>query len=117
MKGFLAILLILGITVSSLTGCTTLSDSTRTKTEGTAVGAGGGAVIGGIIGAVVGDVGLGAAIGAAAGAAIGYGYGSHVAGKKAKYAETEDWLDACIVSLDGKNRETMYLSPFENVFI
>lgn len=108
MKGLLVILLILGIAVSSLTGCTTLSDSTRTKTEATAVGAGGGAVIGGIIGAFLGDAGLGALFGTAAGAAIGYGYGSHVAKRKAEYAETEDWLDACIVSLDEKNKETMH---------
>ncbi|GJQ57803.1 MAG: hypothetical protein D8M57_03530 [Candidatus Scalindua sp. AMX11] len=109
MKIFLIVLFVLGIGISCLTGCQT-NDNTRTKAEGTAVGVGGGALLGGLLGAAFGG-GEGAIIGAAAGAlaggAAGYAYGAHVAKEKEKYAKAEDWLDACIISLNEKNRETL----------
>ncbi len=109
MKKELVILLVIVISISCLTGCQT-TDKTRTKAEGTAVGAGGGALLGGLLGVAFGG-GDGALIGAAAGAvvggAVGYAYGTHVANEKDKYVEAEDWLDACVDSLNETNKETM----------
>ena len=102
MKRFLAI----SVTAAYLmvmTGCAdkNMDDSTRTKAEGTAVGA----ALGGIVGALIGDE-KGALIGAAVGATAGYLYGSHVAQEKEKYASQEDWLDGCIASAQKVNHET-----------
>lgn len=91
-----------------LSGCANMSDGTRTKTEATALGAGGGALLGGLIGALAGGsdaAWVGAAVGAGVGGIAGYVYGSHVAREKAKYASQEDWLDACIDSAEKVNRE------------
>lgn len=106
-KGFLmkrAILFPLGVIVPLLvlTGCTEpqMTDATRTKTEGTLVGAAGGAALG----ALIGDRN-GALIGAALGSVAGYAYGSHVAEEKAKYAREEDWLDASIRKAEKANRD------------
>src|SRR5215831_16131952 len=80
------------LVVTLLAGCATMSDETRTKTEGTAVGAGVGAVAGGVLGYLLGGK-QGAAIGAGAGAALGAGggylYGTHVANRKKEYAREE----------------------------
>ena len=93
-----------------LSGCaTTMSDSSRTKAEGTAAGAGAGALLGGLIGALSGggdDALVGAAIGAGVGGLAGFAYGSHVAKQKEKYASEEQWLDACIASAQKVNQET-----------
>ena len=95
--------------VSSISGCANIKDdSTRTKTEGTMIGAGAGAVVGGLVGYLVGgEKGalIGAGVGAAAGAAGGYAYGDHVAGQKEKYAKEEDWLDACVVEAKQTNQD------------
>ncbi|MDL2207242.1 YMGG-like glycine zipper-containing protein [Desulfovibrio sp. OttesenSCG-928-F20] len=84
----------------ALPGCATIqNDATRTKTEGTLVGAAGGAGIGAAIGAIFGGsrgAGIGAAIGAVVGAGAGYLVGDHIARKKAEYATQEEWLDACV---------------------
>ena len=67
------------VVVLALTGCASMSDSQRTKTEGTLVGAGTGALLGAVIGGVVGGRDgalIGAAIGTAAGGAAGYAYGT-----------------------------------------
>lgn len=81
-------------------GCTNIKDdSTRTKTEGTMVGAGFGAALGAGLGALFGGSKgalVGAAIGVGVGSLSGYFYGKHVADKKAEYASREEWLDACI---------------------
>ncbi len=86
---------------STIFGCANIQDdSDRTRAEGATTGA----VVGGILGALVGqalggDTGstlAGAAIGAAVGGASGYAYGDHVAGQKEQYANSEDWLNACI---------------------
>ncbi len=92
------------VLIVSMTGCTQpdMTDSQRTKTEGTAVGALGGAALGALIG---GDS-QGALIGAALGGLAGYAYGSHVANEKAKYASKEDWLNACISSAKKVNKST-----------
>jgi len=80
-------------------------DGTRTRAEG----AGAGAVLGGVLGAVIGNqsgnAGEGALIGAAVGGLGGLAYGDHVARKKAAYARTEDYLDACIAEAVQVNQE------------
>ncbi len=94
----------------ALSGCTNIKDDgTRTRAEGAGTGAVIGAVAGGILGQLIGGdtqgTLVGAAIGAAVGGAGGYAYGDHVANQKAKYAQEEDWLDACIVQAQQKNAE------------
>lgn len=89
--------------IVSMTGCTqpNMSDSQRTKAEGTGVGVLGGALLGALVGGK-----KGAAWGAALGGVAGYAYGSHVANEKAKYARKEDWLNACILSARKVNKST-----------
>jgi len=85
---------------SSLSGCANIQDDgTRTKTEGTMVGAGVGAALGAGIGALIGGrqgAAIGAGVGLLAGSAVGYAAGSHVASQKSKFASEEAWLEACI---------------------
>jgi len=94
-------LLVISSVTLLMTGCAQqqMTDSERTRTEGTLVGAAGGAALG----ALIGDR-QGALIGAALGGAAGYAYGSHVAEEKAKYARAEDWLDASIARAERINR-------------
>ncbi|MEA3490613.1 MAG: hypothetical protein U9R27_01790 [Campylobacterota bacterium] len=89
--------------IVGLTGCAqqNMTDSQRTKAEGTGVGVVGGALLGAAIGGR-----RGAAWGATLGGAAGYAYGSHVANEKAKYARKEDWLNACIYDARKVNRNT-----------
>ena len=89
MNSMVAVLVICAV----LSGCAGMSDQTRTRTEGTAVGA----VIGGLVGLAIGD-GEGAAIGALAGAGIGYLAGNEIAKRKKNYASTEKFLDAEIAN-------------------
>ncbi len=92
-----------------LSGCAGMSDADRTRAEGAGAGAGAGAIAGALLGQLIGgdteSTLLGAAIGGAIGAAAGHAYGNHVAGQKAKYAKTEDWLNACIASAEQVNNE------------
>lgn len=83
------------------TGCTqpNMTDSQRTKAEGTGTGVIAGALIGGLIGGRDG-----AALGAALGGVAGYAYGSYVAEEKAKYANTEDWLNSEINKASQENK-------------
>jgi len=102
------VIIFITIVTLAFSGCAGMSDSTRTKAEGTAVGAGGGAALGAIIGALAGGkegAALGAAIGAGVGGVAGFAYGTHVAKQKEKYAKTEDWLNACIASAQKNNQE------------
>jgi hypothetical protein len=89
--------------VMMMTGCAqqNMTDSQRTKAEGTGIGVLGGALLGAAIGGREG-----AAWGAALGGTAGYAYGSHVANEKAKYARKEDWLNACIYDAKKVNRNT-----------
>jgi len=67
MKRVIVLLAIVVLMIGSLSGCANIQDDgTRTKTEGTLVGAGAGAAIGAGIGALIGG-GRGAAVGAGAG--------------------------------------------------
>jgi archaellum component FlaC len=93
-----------------MSGCANIKDDgTRTRTEGAGTGAVIGAVAGGLLGQLIGGdtkgTLVGAAIGAAVGGAGGYAYGNHVANQKAKYAQEEDWLDACVAQARQKNQE------------
>jgi len=92
-----------GMLIIGMTGCTepNMTDSQRTKAEGTGIGVLGGALLGAAI-----DGKQGAAWGAALGGLAGYAYGTHVANEKEKYARKEDWLDACILSAQKTNRKT-----------
>ena len=102
MKRIIIALFSLAIIVN-ITGCSqpNMTDSQRTKAEGTGIGVLGGALLGAAIGGR-----QGAAWGAALGGTAGYAYGSHVANEKAKYARREDWLNACISSARKTNRNT-----------
>ncbi|MEA2048476.1 MAG: YMGG-like glycine zipper-containing protein [Campylobacterota bacterium] len=89
--------------IANFTGCAQpdMSDSQRTKAEGTGIGVLGGALLGAAFGGK-----KGAAWGAALGGVAGYAYGSHVANEKAKYVRQEDWLNACIASAQKVNNKT-----------
>lgn len=96
---------VLSLLTFGATQCATTQDGRTTQAQGTALGAAGGALLGAGIGALTGDSDTalkGAAIGGALGAAGGFAYGSHVANKKANYASTEAWLDACIAEAEKK---------------
>ncbi len=120
MRKPLVLILVVICGLSLMTGCAgTQTDAGRTKTEATAVGAGGGALLGALVGGILGgDAGsalAGAAIGAAVGGVAGYAYGSHVADEKAKYASEEDWLNAAVASARQTNMETQaYNSQLRN---
>lgn len=77
------------------------SDSTRTKQEGSMMGA----VVGGLLGAALGgdNMGKGALIGAVVGAGLGYVVGDEIAERKEKYASEEDFLDGEIISAQDLN--------------
>ncbi|NLC70778.1 MAG: glycine zipper 2TM domain-containing protein [Desulfuromonadaceae bacterium] len=81
-----------------LAGCANMSDQTRTKAEGTAVGA----VVGGLVGLAIGEE-KGAAIGALAGAGLGFLVGNEIAKRKKNYASTEEFLDAEIANVQEYN--------------
>jgi chromosome segregation ATPase len=85
-----------------------MSDSTRTKAEGTGLGTLVGAAVGAGIGALVagGDgAAWGAGIGAVVGGGAGYWWGSTVAERKANYASEEDRLDGEIQVVAGYNNK------------
>lgn len=97
------------LALCTLNGCTNISDDgTRTRTEGTLVGAGVGAALGAAIGAMAGK-GKGAAIGAAIGAGVGglggYAVGDQVAEKKAAYVRREEALDEQILRVRDLNAQ------------
>jgi hypothetical protein len=99
MNKFVKALVVALVILSLLPGCATMSDQTRTKAEGTGVGA----VVGGLIGYAVGG-GRGAAIGAAVGAGAGFLVGNEIAKRKQAYANNEDFLDAEIANTQEYNK-------------
>ena len=100
-KSILAILLSI-IMVINLSGCASTSDQTRTKAEGTGVGA----IVGGLLGMAIGHK-KGALIGAAVGAGAGFLVGNEIAKRKKKYANEEDFLNGEIKQSASVNR-TLY---------
>jgi uncharacterized protein YcfJ len=106
-----------GITLG-VTQCANTQDGRLTQAQGAGMGAVGGALLGAGIGALSGNsdaVKKGALIGAALGTAGGFAYGSHVANKKANYASTEKWLDACIADAESKRKAAVaYNSRLSN---
>lgn len=110
MSGKQSVVALMLCVIVAMSGCANIKDDgTRTRTEGAGTGAVIGAVAGGLLGQIIGGdtkaTLVGAAIGAAVGGVGGYAYGDHVAGQKAKYAQEEDWLDACIAQARQKNQE------------
>ncbi len=109
MKRLLVVALVGSLLMAGMFGCAQ-TDRGQTQQEGAAAGAAGGAVLGAVLGVIIGGDAegalVGAAIGAAAGGLAGYAYGTHVADKKAEYAAKEDWLNACIASLEETNAQT-----------
>ena len=108
MKNRLRLLLSITLITTALSGCAT-TDSGKTKTQGTVFGAGIGAGLGALLGAAVGGkegAAKGALLGGALGAAGGFAYGNHVAGKKEKFANQEDYLNAVIAEAEKVNQET-----------
>ncbi len=86
----------------AVAGCATnepMDDSTRTKVEGTAIGA----LVGAAIGAAINGRD-GALVGAAIGGGAGFLIGNEIARRKAKYASEEDFLDGEIRYVAEYNR-------------
>ena len=110
MSGKKSVFVVMLCLLLAMSGCANIKDDgTRTRAEGAGTGAVIGAVAGGLLGQIIGGdtkgTLVGAAIGAAVGGAGGYAYGNHVANQKEKYAQEEDWLDACLVQAREKNAE------------
>lgn len=84
-----------------------MSDADQTRAQGAGMGAVAGGILGAVVGNQLGNAEAGAAIGAALGGAGGLAYGNHVASQKAKYASTEQWLDACIASAEQKRNSAV----------
>jgi len=92
-----AVLMVVGSL--ALSGCSGMSDRDRTATEGAMLGSAAGAVIGAGVGYFVdgfSGAGYGALIGAGVGLAGGAALGQHAAYRKAEFAKSADYLDACI---------------------
>ncbi len=110
-KAYLKIVAVAAISSTLIfSGCESTADGRTTQAQGAGIGALGGALLGGIIGYSVGgsDSALaGAAIGGAVGGLSGFAYGTHVAGKKSQYANTERYLDACIAAAIEKNNRAI----------
>lgn len=100
----------LALLVFLMTSCANMSDGQRTTAEGAGLGVAGGAALGALVGQVFGkdtkSTLIGAAIGGALGGLLGGVYGNHVAHKKARYANEEDYLNACIDSARSVQQET-----------
>lgn len=108
MKHMFNKLIAVGIVLAMLSGCATTSDATRTKTEGTVIGATIGAVLGAGVGYVLGGkkgAVVGGATGALLGGGAGYALGHTVAERKQKYANEEDRLNGEIQVVAQYNKE------------
>lgn len=81
-------------------GCASTQDGQLAQAQGTGLGA----LAGGLIGSAIGGRD-GALTGALVGGGAGFLYGSHVANRKARYASTEAWLDACIEQANQVNQQ------------
>jgi YMGG-like Gly-zipper len=84
-----------------LSQCAGTSDGQLAQGQGALLGGAAGALLGNAIGKDTNSTLIGAGIGSLA----GYAYGTHIANKKAAYASTEDWLDACIVQAEASRRK------------
>jgi len=77
-----------------------MNDRQQTIFQGTVIGVAAGASTGALLGQLIGkdtkSTLLGAGIGAALGGLAGASYGTHIADLKAKYANDEEYLIACI---------------------
>jgi len=84
-------------------GCAATQDGQMAQAQGTGIGA----LLGGIAGYAIGGDATGALVGAAIGGTGGFLYGTHIANKKAQYANAEAWLDACIAEARTTNQNAI----------
>lgn len=94
------------LTTSTMTSCSSMSDATKTKTQGTALGALGGALLGAGIGKATGGdtkaVLIGAAAGAVLGGIAGYAWGNSIVKEKSEYATMEEYVSDNKKQLDNR---------------
>jgi len=107
----------LALVMTLLSGCATMDDRQTTQAQGAGFGAVAGAVIGGLIGGLGADKGSrtdaaigGAVLGGIIGGLGGAAYGTHVANRKAEYASSEAYYEACIVQAIKVRSETQQLN-------
>ena len=85
-----------GMVNTSLTSCSSMRDSTKTKSQGTSFGALAGGLLGAGIGLVAGGNTKSVLIGAAAGALLGgiggYAWGDSIVKEKEAYASMEEYI-------------------------
>lgn len=90
------VVLAAGMVSSSMTSCSSMSDSAKTKTQGTAFGALAGSLVGAGIGLAAGGdtkaVLIGAAAGALLGGVSGYAWGASIVKEKEAYASMEEYV-------------------------
>lgn len=95
-----------GMVNSSLTSCSSMSDSTKTRAQGTTFGAIAGGLLGASIGLVAGGNTKSVLIGAAAGAMLGgiggYAWGDSIVKEKAAYASMEEYITDNKKQLDSR---------------
>lgn len=111
-KNKLTIMCVMGAFMASslLPSCGSMSDSTATYAQGTAIGAGLGGALGAGVGALAGGKkkGTAIAIGAGAGALLGGGigalWGHHVLKKKKDYQDAEMVLKSNIEDIDKRTK-------------
>lgn len=86
----------LALGVLSTTSCSSMSDGTKTRAQGTAMGMLSGAALGALSGLIIGgntkSVITGLAVGAAAGAIAGFAWGDSVVKQKEAYASMEQYV-------------------------
>jgi len=95
-KNILCLLLVVLLTA----GCANMTDRQQTIFQGTVIGVAAGAATGAAIGQAIGRNTSATLIGAGVGGLVagiaGAAYGTHVADQKNKYANDEEYLEACI---------------------
>lgn len=95
-----------GMVNTSFTSCSSMSDSTKTRTQGTAFGALAGGLVGAGIGLATGGDTKSVLIGAAAGALIGgiggYAWGNSIVKEKEAYASMEEYINDNQKQLDNR---------------
>lgn len=95
-----------GMVNTSLTSCSSMSDSTKTRAQGTSFGALAGGLLGAGIGLAAGGDTKSVLIGAAAGALLGgiggYAWGDSIVKEKESYASMEEYINDNQKQLDNR---------------
>ncbi len=96
--------------MTGVTSCSSMSDKTKTRTQGTVMGTLGGAALGALAGLATGGdkkaVITGLVVGAAAGALTGFAWGESIVKQKEAYASTEEYVRDNNKQLDNRIAET-----------